>query len=74
MTTAHRHQYTSVRTRIADDGKPVVGLKHTAKGADGAQVKHDWVEMPAEDVPGLIKTLQDTLEELCQAGYELGNG
>lgn len=74
MTTAPRLQYTSVRTRIADDGKPLVGLKHTAKGADGAQVKFDWIEMPAEDVQGLIKTLQGTLDELRQAGYELGNG
>lgn len=73
MTPAPRLQYTSIRTRIVD-GKPLIGLKHTAKGEGDAQIKHDWVEMPAEDVPGLIKTLQDTLEELRKAGYELGNG
>ncbi|MBO9679534.1 MAG: hypothetical protein J7556_14930 [Acidovorax sp.] len=77
MSTTHRLQYTSIRTRV-EGGNPLIGLKHTAKGADGAQVKFDWIEMPPEDVAGLIKTLQDTLTELDgslrQAGYEQGNG
>lgn len=63
MTEVPRHQYTSVRTRIVD-GKPLIGLKHTAKGADGAQIKHDWIEMPPESVRGLINTLQDVLAKL----------
>lgn len=77
MTTNHRLQYTSIRTRI-EDGKPLIGLKHTAKGADGAQIKYDWIEMPPEDAASLVKTLQDTLAELegrlRQAGDEQGNG
>lgn len=73
MTPAPRLQYTSIRTRIVD-GKPLIGLKHTAKGEGEAQIKHDWVEMPPETAIGLVKTLQDTLEELRKAGYELGNG
>lgn len=63
MTPAPRLQYTTVRTRLAD-GKLLIGLRHTAKAADGAQIKHDWVEMPPETVRGLIKTLQETLAEL----------
>lgn len=73
MTASHRLQYTSIRTRIVD-GKPTIGLKHTAKGEDGAQIKYDWIEMPPEDVERLIKTLQEALEELRQVGYEQGNG
>lgn len=75
MTPAPRLQYTSVRTRLVD-GKPLIGLKHTAKGEDGAQVKHGWVEMPPEDALGLIKTLQGALAELDKklAGHEASNG
>lgn len=77
MSTTHRLQYTSVRTRV-EDGKPLIGLKHTAKGVDGTQVKYDWIEMPLEDVAGLIKALQDTLAELDgrfhPTEYEQGNG
>lgn len=77
MTPVPRLQYTSVRTRIAD-GKPFIGLKHTAKSEDGAQIKHDWIEMPPEDVQRLISTLQQTLEELDKgarpAGHEVTTG
>lgn len=62
-TTPPRLQYTSIRTRVVD-GKPLIGLKHTAKGADGAQIKYERIEMPPEDVRGLIKTLQEVLDEL----------
>lgn len=58
-----RLQFTSIRTRV-EDGKPLIGLKHTAKTASGLPVTTTWVEMPPEDVERLIKTLQDTLAEL----------
>lgn len=73
MTTAPILQFTSVRTRVVG-GKTLVGLKHTAKTSAGLPVTTTWVEMPPEDVERLIKTLQGTLDELRQAGYELGNG
>ena len=60
---AHRLQLTSVRTRIVD-GKTLIGLKHTAKGAAGESIKHDWIEMPPEDLRRLVQTLQETLAEL----------
>lgn len=63
MTPVPRLQYTSVRTRIVD-GKPLIGLKHTAKVAAGLPVSTAWVEMPPEDVERLIKSLQETLAEL----------
>ena len=63
MTPALTHQFTSVRARVVD-GKTLIGLKHTAKDAEGARVSTDWVEMPPEDVERLVKTLQDTLAEL----------
>lgn len=65
MTPAPLLQFTSVRTRIVG-GKTLIGLKHTAKSADGETVKHDWIEMPPEDVERLIKSLQDTLAELSR--------
>ncbi len=65
MTPVPRLQFTSVRTRIVD-GKPFIGLKHTAKAAAGLPVSTTWVEMPPEDVERLIKTLQDTLAELTK--------
>ncbi|WP_103018131.1 hypothetical protein [Alicycliphilus denitrificans] len=63
MTNAPRLQYTSVRTRIID-GVPLIGLRHTAKGAADMPIKTVWIEMPPEDVERLIKTLQETLAEL----------
>ncbi len=63
MTSALTLQFTSVRTRVVD-GKTLIGLKHTAKDAEGARASTDWVEMPPEDVERLVKTLQDTLAEL----------
>jgi len=63
MKPAPLLQYTTVRARIAD-GKPLIGIKHTAKGADGAEVKHDWIEMSPDTARGLIKTLQESLAEL----------
>ena len=63
MISALILQFTSVRTRIVD-GKTLIGLKHTAKDADGARVSTDWVEMPPEDAERLVKTLRQTLAEL----------
>lgn len=63
MTPVPRLQFTSVRTRIVD-GKPLIGLKHTAKAAAGLPVSTAWIEMPPEDVERLIKTLQETLAEI----------
>lgn len=65
MTPVPRLQFTSVRTRIVD-GKPLIGLKHTAKASAGLPVSTAWVDMPPEDVERLIKTLQDTLAELAK--------
>lgn len=75
MTPAPRHQYTSVRTRLVD-GKPMIGLKHTAKSAADMPIKTIWIEMPPEDVQRLITTLQEALAELDKkpAGHEVGNG
>lgn len=61
MTTSPRLQYTSVRTRVVD-GQVVIGLKHTGKDGEGAQVKLPWNEMPPEDLARLIKTLQQVLD------------
>ena len=63
MTPVPLLQFTSVRTRIVD-GKPLIGLKHTAKASAGLPVSTSWIEMPPEDVVRLIKTLQETLAEL----------
>ena len=63
MISALILQFTSVRTRIVD-GKTLIGLKHTAKDAEGARVSTDWIEMPPEDVERLVKTLQETVAEL----------
>lgn len=63
MTPVPLLQFTSVRTRIVD-GKPLIGLKHTAKAAADLPVSTTWIEMPPEDVERLIKTLQETLAEL----------
>lgn len=77
MTPAPRHQYTSIRTRLVD-GKPMIGLMHTAKGASDMPIKTVWIEMPPKDVERLIKTLQDTLAELdaklAAGGDEVRNG
>ncbi|MEQ6437217.1 hypothetical protein V8Z74_19620 [Comamonas sp. w2-DMI] len=62
---APRLQFTSIRTVVVE-GKPLVGLKHTAKTASGLPVSTAWIEMPPEDVRRLIKSLQDTLAELGQ--------
>ena len=61
--TMLRLQYTSIRTRL-EGGKPFIGLKHTAKGAAELPVSTVWIEMPPEDVRGLIKSLEETLSEL----------
>lgn len=52
-----------VRTRVAD-GKTLIDLKHTAKDSMNARVSTDWIEMPPDDVEGLVKTHQETLAEL----------
>jgi len=65
MTAAPRLQYTDVRTRLVD-GKPLIGLRHRAKAAGDMPISTVWVEMPPEDVVGLIKTLQATLDELSR--------
>lgn len=74
MTATARLQYTSIRTRIVD-GKPFIGLKHTAKGEADIPIKTVWIEMPPETARGLLKTLQETLSELNiqPKGYEVGN-
>lgn len=63
MTPAPLLQFTSVRTRL-EHGKPLIGLKHTAKTSAGLPITTAWVEMPPDDVERLIQTLQDTLTEL----------
>ena len=63
MTTVARLKFTSVRTRLVD-GKPMIGLKHTATAAGGLPVSTTWVEMPPEDVESLIKTLREALADL----------
>jgi hypothetical protein len=63
MPNTPRLQFTSVRTRLVD-GKPMIGLKHTAKAVADMPISTAWIEMPPEDVEQLIKTLQDTLAEL----------
>jgi len=75
MTNAARLKFTSVRTRILN-GRPLIGLKHTAAAAGDLPVSTVWVEMPPEDVAKLIKTLQVTLAELDAKpeGHEVGNG
>jgi len=65
MKPAPRLQFTSIRTR-PEDGKPLIGLKHTAKTSSGLPISTSWVEMSPEDVKRLIKSLQDTLTELGQ--------
>lgn len=60
---APRLQFTSIRTRIVD-GKPLIGLKQTAKAAGNQPVSTAWVEMTSEDAARLIKSLQETLAEL----------
>lgn len=75
MTNAARLKFTSVRTRLVN-GRPLIGLKHTATAAGDLPVSTAWVEMSPEDVAKLIKTLQDTLAELDAKpdGHEVGNG
>lgn len=63
MTNAARLKFTSVRTRLVN-GRPLIGLKHTATAAGDLPVSTAWVEMPPEDVAKLIKTLQEALAEL----------
>jgi hypothetical protein len=65
MTPAPLLQFTSVRTRVVD-GKTLIGLKHTAKAAADLPVSTVWIEMSPEDTRQLIKTLQETLEEIDQ--------
>lgn len=60
---APRLQFTSIRTR-AEDGKPLIGLKHTAKTSSGLPVSTAWIEMPPEDLERLIKSLQEALDKL----------
>ncbi len=69
MTTPPRLQYANIRTRVVD-GQVLIGLRHTAKAADGAQVKHDWIEMTPEDAAGLVEKLREVLggEILRKAG------
>ena len=62
---APRLQFTSIRTRI-EDGKPLIGLKHTAKTSSDLPVSTTWIEMPPEDLRRLIKSLQDALDDLSE--------
>lgn len=56
-------QSTSIRTRVVD-GKPLIGVKHTAKTSSGLPVSTAWIDMSAEGVEGLVKSLQQALDEL----------
>jgi len=42
----------------------MIGVKHTAKTSSGLPVSTAWIDMPAEEVEGLIKSLQQALDEL----------
>lgn len=63
MENTPRLQFTSVRTRLVD-GKPLIGLKHTAKTASGLPVTTVWVDMTPEDAETLIQTIRASLSEL----------
>ena len=60
---APRLQSTSIRTRVVN-GKPLIGVKHTAKTSSVLPVSTVWIDMSPEDVEGLIKSLQEALDEL----------
>lgn len=60
---APRLQSTNIRNRVAD-GKPQIGLKHTAKTSSGLPVSTAWIEMTPEDLERLINSLQEALDEL----------
>jgi hypothetical protein len=60
MTPPPRLQYTSVRTRVVD-GQVRIGVKHTAKDAQGERVKLPWVEMTPEVAADLAAAIQHAL-------------
>ncbi|KOC21167.1 hypothetical protein GL58_10775 [Comamonas testosteroni] len=60
---APRLQSTNIRTRVVN-GKPLIGVKHTAKTSSGLPVSTAWIDMSPEEVEGLIKSLQEALDEL----------
>ena len=60
---APRLQSTSIRTRVVS-GQSLIGVKHTAKTSSGLPVSTTWIDMSAEDVEGLIKSLQEALDAL----------
>lgn len=60
---APRLQSTNIRTRVVS-GQPLIGVKHTAKTSSGLPVSTAWIDMSREDVEGLIKSLQEALDEL----------
>ncbi|CAN7679586.1 hypothetical protein LJR039_005443 [Pseudorhodoferax sp. LjRoot39] len=71
MAAPPRLQYTSVRTRVVD-GQVVIGLKHTGKDGEGAQVKLPWIE-PPEDLARLINTLQQVMDGVGPGPEEIGS-
>lgn len=58
-------QSTSIRTRVVD-GKPLIGVKYTAKTSSGLPVSTAWIDMSPEDLERLIKSLQEALDELAK--------
>lgn len=62
---APRLQFTSIRTRVVD-GTPLIGVKHTAKTSSGLPVSTTWIDMSPVDMEGLIKSLQDALDDLVK--------
>lgn len=62
---APRLQSTNIRTRVVS-GQPLIGVKHTAKTSSGLPVSTAWIDMSREDVEGLIKSLQDALDDLSE--------
>lgn len=42
----------------------MIGVKHTAKTSSGLPVSTAWIDMSSEDVEGLVKSLQEALDEL----------
>lgn len=63
MTPSPKLLYTDVRTRLVN-GRPLIGVRHTARAAADLPVTTPWVEMTPEDAARLVTTLQATLAEL----------
>lgn len=44
----------------------MIGVKHTAKTSSGLPVSTTWIDMSPVDMEGLIKSLQDALDDLVK--------